>query len=80
MLDADEKAVTCRVVKGGVVRDNKLVQLLDSTVSLPQISDRDTEHVKLASTLECDFLVMNHTRNEKMLYGIKSRLKQMGMN
>ncbi|KAK1135270.1 hypothetical protein K0M31_008041 [Melipona bicolor] len=74
-----EKAVTCRVVKSGIVRDNKLVQLLDSMVSLPQISDRDTEHVKLASMLECDFLIMNHTRNEKMLYGMKSRLKQMGV-
>ncbi|KAK9298554.1 hypothetical protein QLX08_008146 [Tetragonisca angustula] len=74
-----EKAVTCRVVKGGIVRDNKLVQLLDSTVSLPQISDTDTGHVKLASMLECDFLIMNHTRNERMLYGMKSRLKQMGV-
>ncbi|KAF3423639.1 hypothetical protein E2986_13158 [Frieseomelitta varia] len=74
-----EKAVTCRVVKGGIVRDNKLVQLLDSTVSLPQISDRDTGHVKLASMLECDFLIMNHTRNVRMLHGMKSRLKQMGV-
>lgn len=80
MFDADETGVTCRVVKGGIVRDNKLVQLIDSTVSLPQISDRDTGHVKLASMLECDFLITNHTRNEKMLYGMKSRLKQMGMN
>lgn len=57
-----------------------MVQLLDSVVSLPQISEKDTEHMKLASMLECDFLIMNHTRNEKVLYGIKSRLKKMGMD
>ncbi|XP_033296966.1 pyruvate kinase-like [Bombus bifarius] len=74
-----EEAVTCKIIKGGIVRDNKLVQLLDSVVSLPQISEKDTEHMKLASMLECDFLIMNHTRNEKMLYGIKSRLKKMGV-
>ncbi|CAD1478791.1 unnamed protein product, partial [Heterotrigona itama] len=79
-FDADEKAVTCRVVKAGIVRDNKLVQLLDSIVSLPQISDTDAEHARLASTLECDFLIMNHTRNGTMLRGMRSRLKQMGVS
>ncbi|XP_017762660.1 PREDICTED: pyruvate kinase-like [Eufriesea mexicana] len=75
-----EKAVTCKVIKGGIVRDDKLVQLLDSVISLPQISEKDTKHLKLASILECDFLIMNHTRNEKMIYGIKSRLKHIGVS
>lgn len=58
--------------------DEKLVQLLDSAVSLPQISETDNEHVSLASMLECDIVIVNHARNEKMVHGIKSRLKHIG--
>ncbi|XP_076763134.1 pyruvate kinase [Xylocopa sonorina] len=72
-----ERAVSCKIVKGGIVRDNKPVQLLDTIVSLPQISEKDTQHIKLASKLKCDFLIVNHVRNEKMIYGVKSRLIEM---
>ncbi|XP_017893500.2 pyruvate kinase-like [Ceratina calcarata] len=74
-----EKEINCRVIKGGTVTDYKPVQLLDSVVSLPQISEKDTEHIKLASMLECDFLIVNNTRNEKMIYAIKCRLRQFGV-
>lgn len=54
------------------------MQLLDSVVALPQISDKDDEHIELASNLECDFIIVNHTRDEKMIYAVKNRFKEMG--
>ncbi|KOC58949.1 Pyruvate kinase isozymes R/L [Habropoda laboriosa] len=74
-----EKSLICKVVKGGTVRDDALVQLLDSIISLPQISEKDTQHVKLASALECDFVIVNHARNKEMIFSVKSRLKEMGI-
>ncbi|XP_029044342.2 pyruvate kinase PKM-like [Osmia bicornis bicornis] len=73
-----ETSIVCEIIKEGVVGDEKLVQLLDSAVSLPQISETDNEHVSLASMLECDIVIVNHARNEKMVHGIKSRLKHIG--
>lgn len=78
-FNTDEQAITCKIIKGGIVKDGKLIQLLDSLVPLPQISEKDIAHVKWASHLECDFLIMNHVRNEKVLYTIKSRFKEMSM-
>ncbi|XP_031773055.1 pyruvate kinase-like [Apis florea] len=74
-----EQAITCKIIKGGIIKDGKLIQLLDSLVPLPQISEKDIEHMKWASHLECDFLIINHVRNEKVLYTIKSRFKKMSM-
>ncbi|KZC14922.1 Pyruvate kinase, partial [Dufourea novaeangliae] len=71
--------ITCRVLKGGIVRDEKLVQLLDSVVALPQLSKKDEEHIQLSSFLECDFCIVNHTRNEKMVEAVKTGFNQMGM-
>ncbi|CAK9829804.1 Pyruvate kinase PKLR [Anthophora retusa] len=73
-----EKSLVCKVIKGGILRDNTLVQLLDSIIALPQISEKDTEHIKLACALECDFIVVNHVRSKEMIYSVKSRLKEMG--
>ncbi|XP_016914153.3 pyruvate kinase [Apis cerana] len=74
-----EQAITCKIIKGGIVKDGKLIQLLDSLVPLPQISEKDIAHMKWASHLECDFLIMNHVRSEKVLYTIKSRFKEMNI-
>lgn len=60
------------------MRNEKLVQLLDTVVELPQISETDDEHIKLSSRLECDFVIVNHARNEKMIYNIKRHYRQMG--
>ncbi|XP_054016574.1 pyruvate kinase PKM-like [Hylaeus anthracinus] len=73
-----EASVVCKVVKGGMVRDGKLVQLLDSVVELPQVSKKDQEHIQLASFLECDFVIINHTRSEKMVHTIKTGFEEMG--
>lgn len=78
-FNTDEQAITCKIIKGGIVKDGKLIQLLDSLVPLPQISEKDIAHMKWASHLECDFLIMNHVRSEKVLYTIKSRFKEMSM-
>ncbi|XP_076655565.1 pyruvate kinase [Halictus rubicundus] len=73
-----ERDIVCRVVKGGIVRDEALVQLLDSVVALPQLSKTDEEHIELASFLECDFCIVNHTRNEKMVEAVQTGFDQMG--
>ncbi|XP_076374838.1 pyruvate kinase [Megalopta genalis] len=72
-----EADVVCKVLKGGIVRDEALVQLLDSIVELPQLSKTDEEQIELTSFLECDFCIVNHTRNEKMVEVVKTGFDQM---
>ncbi|XP_078036483.1 pyruvate kinase [Augochlora pura] len=72
-----EADVVCKVLKGGIVRDEAQVQLLDSVVELPQLSKTDEEQIELTSFLECDFCIVNHTRNEKMIEAVKTGFDQI---
>ncbi|XP_076296623.1 pyruvate kinase [Lasioglossum baleicum] len=73
-----ETDIVCRILKGGTVRDEALVQLLDSVVALPQLSETDEEHIQLTSFLECDFCIVNHARNEKMVEAVKTGFNEIG--
>ena len=68
----------CKIIKGGTVKEESTVQLCNSILDLPQISEKDDQDIDLASELECDFLISSHTRNGKMLCAIKDRVKQIG--
>ncbi|KAI4500812.1 hypothetical protein M0802_004023 [Mischocyttarus mexicanus] len=72
--------VTCKVIKGGIVGNEKTIQLLDSIISFPMVSEKDREDIKLASNLECDFIIVNHSRSGKMIRSIQNEIKQTGSN
>lgn len=68
----------CKILKGGVIGNGKTVQLLDNVISFPIISKQDSEDIKLASKLECDFIIVNQTRNSKMVRSVRTELKRTG--
>ncbi|KAG7213001.1 hypothetical protein KM043_002339 [Ampulex compressa] len=72
--------VVCTVLKGGVIKDESIVHLLDSAVALPQVSKEDDAHIGLALDLECDFLIVNHARCAKMIYAVRKRIADIGTN
>ncbi|XP_046742507.1 pyruvate kinase PKM-like [Diprion similis] len=73
-----ECTVTCKVVKGGIVRNEKLVQLVDGIPELPQVSGKDDADIGLALDFECDLLIVSHVRNGQMICAVKDRIKQIG--
>lgn len=70
--------MNCKIIKGGIIKEESTVQLCDSILDLPQISEEDDRDIDLASDLECDFLISSHTQNGKMVCAIKDRVKQKG--
>ncbi|XP_043499370.1 pyruvate kinase-like [Polistes fuscatus] len=72
--------VTCKVLKGGIIGNEKTIQLLDSIISFPMVSEKDKEDIKLASNLKCDFIIINHSRSGKMICLIKNEIKKTDSN
>lgn len=68
----------CKVIKGGTVRNEKLVQLVDGVPELPQVSQQDDTDIGLALDFECDLLIVSHAREGRMICAIKDRIKQIG--
>jgi pyruvate kinase len=70
------KDVICRVVYGGVLKNNKGINLPDSTVSAPSLTQKDKNDVKLAMDLKADFVALSFVRNAKEIESLKRYMQR----
>ncbi|XP_023290529.1 pyruvate kinase [Orussus abietinus] len=73
-----EDFVTCKISKGGIIRDEKIVHLIDSVVELPQVSEQDDFDIAFALNHKSDFLIVSHVRSSKMICAVRNRVEQIG--
>jgi pyruvate kinase len=62
VLDKTKDAVRARVVEGGVVSDHKGINLPDSQVSAPTLTEKDLEDLKFALSLRVDWIALSFVR------------------
>ncbi|XP_015589639.1 pyruvate kinase PKM [Cephus cinctus] len=79
VIGISECYVTCKIVKGGRISNEKIVHLIDTSIDLPQVSEQDDIDIGLALEYECDFLIVSHARDGKMICAVKDRAKQLGL-
>ncbi|XP_046837083.1 pyruvate kinase-like [Vespa crabro] len=72
--------VMCKILKGGIIGNEKTVQFLDNVISFPIISKQDSKDIELASKLECDFIIVNQARNSKMIISVRDEINRIGSN
>ncbi len=70
------KEVTCKVIYGGELKDNKGINLPDSTVSAPSVTQKDKNDVKLAMQLKADFVALSFVRTEKDVEKLKKYMQR----
>jgi pyruvate kinase len=59
----DGPDVVCEVTEGGTVSDNKGISLPGMNVSVPALSDKDTEDLEFALELGVDFIALSFVRS-----------------
>ncbi len=62
VLSTTDSEVRCRVVHGGRLSDNKGMNLPDSKLSTPALTDKDKRDARLAMELQVDFLALSFVR------------------
>jgi pyruvate kinase len=70
--------VHCRVETGGVLRDNKGVNLPDTSAALDDIDYDSGPELKFTAEQGADFLAASFVRNAADLHGIRARLREFG--
>jgi len=65
------KDIHCRVIYGGVLKNNKGMNLPDSIVSASSFTAKDKKDVQLAMELEADFVALSFVRTEKDIQSLK---------
>ncbi len=74
----DGKAIQCKVVYGGVLKDHKGINLPDTRVSVSSFTDKDRDDVSLAMSLGADFVALSFVREAKDIRQLKTFMKKQG--
>ena len=72
------KEITCKVIHGGLLKDNKGINLPDSTVSTSSFTAKDKKDVALAMKLGADFVALSFVRSEKDITSLNNYMKKNG--
>ncbi|OOZ40174.1 pyruvate kinase [Solemya pervernicosa gill symbiont] len=78
VLSVEGRDVKCRVVTGGLLKDNKGMNLPDSDLSVPALTKKDREDAKLAAELGADYLALSFVRSAGDIRSLKKHLKRLG--
>ncbi len=78
-LRVRDKAPTglhCEVLRGGMLRSNKGVNLPDSAVSTPSLTEKDLDDLEWAIQHDLDFVALSFVRSPEDIYELRRRLKE----
>ncbi len=80
VIRKDDVQTVCKVEVGGPLHSHKGINLPDTTISTPSITERDWECVDWAIKNEVDFLALSFVRSADEINQLKSHLCKAGAN
>lgn len=79
-LSVKDKDISCKVIYGGILSNNKGMNLPDTMVTTSSFTAKDKQDAKLAAELDADFVAMSFVRNEKDVKTVQQFLRKQGKN
>lgn len=80
VLQVTGRKVFCRVIMGGLLKENKGINLPNAPITLPALTRKDVEDLKTIIRLEVDFIALSFVRTEKDVKILKRWLKARNKN
>ena len=78
VIDKGEDYLLCQVLNGGIIKDNKGVNIPGFNYNIPFISKQDRDDILLANTLGVDFLALSFTNGHEDVLEVNDMLIDMG--
>jgi pyruvate kinase len=75
----DDAQLVCRVIAGNLLTSSKGINLPDTELSLPSMTEKDYLCVEYAVKMKLDFLALSFVRTRKDILTLKSKLKEHGV-
>lgn len=72
--------IRCRVIHGGVLKNNKGMNLPDSSLTVPSFTEKDRQDAMLAIELEADFVALSFVRDKNDVLKLKRFLAKHNAN
>jgi pyruvate kinase len=78
VIRVEGKDIYCRVLNGGVISNNKGVNIPETDTHLPAITQQDIEDIKFSIRNEFDFIALSFVRKASNVNEVKQLLKKFG--
>ncbi len=78
VIRKDDGQTVCKVVVGGPLHSHKGINLPDTSVSIPSITERDWQCVDWAIQYDADFLALSFVRSTEEINQLKNYLSKAG--
>ncbi len=72
--------IEARVIKGGIVREHKGINLPGATLSLPSLTDKDLDDLTFGLKHGVDLIALSFVRTEHDVLRLKQEIKKRGHN
>ncbi len=76
--ERDEREITCRVLKGGILSSRKGLNLPGVRIPLPSLTDKDLADLRLGLELEVDWVALSFVRSAEDVDALRRALREMG--
>lgn len=76
--DTDGKNVNCTVIHGGILKSRKGINLPNTKVSAPSLTEKDLEDLEFGLANEVDWIALSFVRSAEDIIDLRDRIKAAG--
>jgi len=78
VVDTDGKNVNCTVIHGGILKSRKGINLPNTKVSAPSLTEKDLEDLEFGLENEVDWIALSFVRSADDIIDLRERIKKAG--
>jgi len=78
VLDKGENYLLCKVLTGGLIEDNKGVNIIGGCLDIPFLSEKDKEDIEFASKLGIDYVALSRVSSSEDILTVNDLLISLG--
>jgi pyruvate kinase len=78
VVDTDGRNVNCTVVHGGILKSRKGINLPNTKVSAPSLTEKDLEDLEFGLENEVDWIALSFVRSADDIIDLRERIKKAG--
>jgi pyruvate kinase len=76
--DTDGKNVNCTVIHGGILKSRKGINLPNTKVSAPSLTEKDLEDLEFGLANDVDWIALSFVRSAEDIVDLRNRIKAAG--
>ncbi len=80
VLETDGVKLTCEVIHGGLLKDNKGINIPDVKLTTPALTAKDREDLKIGLEYDVEYIALSFVREAKDVLELKELIRAAGRN